>query len=420
MLAVAVIAEDDPSWGIAAPAKLYNHVPSPFEALEAVALLAVLLHLVHRRLPLRFPQPLGVVTVLVLAALVGGVLTGLDAGTGQRPAYVSVVQSMSPLLVVPFLIVNVVRTRSQLRMALATALGLAAVKAFLGLFVVVSRLAPAQVGLGRLTYYHPAANMLLELFLLGVLVARLSGTPLPRWVWWTAPFVFACLLLSYRRAIWLGTVLAGLLVLFPASGRIGRRLIVPGAVAIGLFIYLALGTGLTGDLQGGITSRVASISIGSIERNQQDSYRIGERKNVWTAVKQQPVTGIGLGTEWETRYPMSFEYPDGHLYVHFATLWWWMKMGLLGLGAYVLLIASTVFTGVRVWRRHPDGAVRAFGLAAVGFAVGFVIVELTSTVIGPNERGTLVFASLLGLLAAARSQADAQDSTAMDAKLARS
>jgi O-antigen ligase len=404
-LTVAIVAEEDPSWGISVFAKIYSHVPSAFEVLEGAAVVAVLVYLVHRRLAPRFPQPLAAVTVLVAVALAAGIVTGVNAAeTGGRSAYVSALQTISPLFVIPFLVVNVVRTTEQLRLALAIGLGLAAVKALLGLFVVVSKLAPDQVGLGRLTYYHPASNMLLMLTLIGVLVAALSRTRVPRWVWWTAPLVFVCLLLSYRRAFWLGTALAALLVLFPASGRVGRRLVVPAAVVVGLFVYLAVGTGLTGDLQGTITQRIASINPASLQRNQEDRYRIDERKNVWAAIRQEPITGIGLGTEWQTQYPLGIEYPDGHLYVHLAALWWWMKMGLLGLAAYVLLIGSTIVTGVRVWLRHVDKGVRAFGLAAAGFAVGMVIVELTSTVIGPNERGTLVFALVLGLLASANAQ----------------
>jgi O-antigen ligase len=417
VLVVGIVAEEDPSWGFKPFASLYNHVPSAFEALEIAAVVAVLLYLVSTREPIRMPRGFSAALSLAALAVLAGVLQGVLTGSAPRSAIVSTLQTIAPLLIIPLLVVNVVRTQEQLRAALAIGLALAGVKAFAGLLVVLSGAASSQIGLGRLTYYQPTANLLMMLFLLAVLVAQLSGTSIPRWVRWLAPVVFATLLLSYRRGIWLGTVLAAALVIFPASGRVGRRLIAPAACVVALAFYLALGTGLAGDLQGTLVNRVTSINVAAVARDKQDRYRIGERKNVWAAIARSPVTGIGIGTEWPTRYPMSFEYAGGHLYAHLGVLWWWMKMGLLGLAAYVLLLGSALATGIRVWRRHADAQVRVFGLTAAAMTAGLLTVELTSSIIGPNERGTLLFGAVIGLLAAANMQLGAQVAGKTPAKL---
>jgi O-antigen ligase len=403
-LSIAVLAEDDPSWGVSISSRLYSHAPSAFEAIEVLSLLAVLLHLIHTRRRPVLPSPLTPVMLLIVVAIIAGVVAGLDNGTATRSGYFAPIQGITALLIVPTLIVNVVRTPERLRLALGLGLALAVVKGLLGLFVVVAKIAPDQIGLGRITYYAPAANMLCALFLVGMLVTRLARIPAPRWAVWATPAVLACLILSQRRAIWLGSALAVLLIVFPASGRVGRRLIVPAVLVIGVFGFLALSTGITGGLQGELSNRVSSISLASISRNQQDSYRIGERENALAAIASQPFTGIGLGTEWQTRHVMSFEVPGGHVYVHFAALWWWMKMGVLGLAAYLLAMGAAIATGIRVWLRHTDPRIRAFGLAAAAFTPGLMLIELTSTVIGANERGTLVFAAMLGLLAAANAE----------------
>jgi hypothetical protein len=417
-LVVGIVAEESADWGFKPFASLYNHVPSPFEALEAIAVVAVLLHLVRTRQPLRIPRPFGGALLLAAIALVAGLLQGLTTGTAPRSSYISTIQTSLPILIVPILVANVVRTPAHLRTAIGIGLALAGFKAIVGLFMVISGIAPNNIGLGRLTYYLPTANLLMMLFLLGMLVARLSGTPVPRWANWLVPVVFAAVVLNYRRTIWLGTGLAALLLVFPAAGRVGRRLIVPAACVIALVGYWVLGTGVAGELQGPLVNRVSSINLGQIQRSQQDRYRIAERQNVWAAIERSPLTGIGIGTEWPTRYPLSFEYPGGHVYAHIGVLWWWMKMGLLGLAAYLVLVASAIVTGVRVWRRHPDAQIRAFGLAAVGLTVGLIVVELGSSVIGSNERGTVLFGAVLGLLASAsmqlgaRGRADLPDSLA--------
>jgi O-antigen ligase len=407
---VGLVAEDDPTWGINLTA-VYNHgtaQPSVFEGLELLALVAVLLYLAASRLPARLPRPFGAALMLTLLALVGGILQGVGAGASQS-GVLGTVEDVVPLLLTPILIVNIVRTRDELRQALAIGAALAGFKAVAGLFVYLTGLAGVQGAFGRITYFQAPANLLLMLFLLGMLVAWLSGTKTPRWCKWLVPLVFAALLLSFRRTIWLGTVAALPIILFPASGHVGRRFIVPSIGLVLIVGYIIFSTGIGGGLQGSLVTRAESISLSKISQSQQDRYRIDERHNVWAAIERSPITGLGVGVQWPVRYPVGIQFTDQNDFSHIAVLFWWMKMGLLGLVAYLVLMITTLFTGFRIWRRHYDPQIRVFGLAAVGLTVGLAVVELANTTLGASERGSMLFGAVLGLLAAAYKQIGSQE-----------
>lgn len=409
-LVLGVLAEDDPTWGINL-SHVYDHgtaQPSPFQGLELLAIVAALLYLSSSRLEPRSPRPFGPAFVLVLAALTAGLIQGLSAGVSGPSALLGTSETVLPLVLVPLAVVNVVRTPQQLRRALAVIAGLAVFKALAGLFVYFSGLAAVQGSFGRITYFQAPANLLMMLFVLAVLVARLSGTKLPRAVNWTTPLVVLALVLSYRRTIWLGTAVALPLLIFVASGRVGRRFVVPSLAAIAIVAYVVLSTGIGGGLQGSLVTRAESISLSRISQSEQDRYRIDERHNVWAAIERSPLTGLGVGVPWPVRYPVGIEFTDQNEFSHIGAYFWWLKMGLLGLAAYVCLLGSAAFAGWRVWRRHHDEHVRVFGLACVGLTIGLAVIELANTVVGASERGGAMFGAMIGLLAVAYAQLGAQ------------
>jgi O-Antigen ligase len=405
-IALGILAEDDATWGINLSA-VYHHgtgQPSPFQGLELLAVAATLLYLVSTRIAPRFPRPFGIAMLLTVAALLAGLAQGIGSGVSSRSALLGTVETTLPALVVPVLIVNVVRTRAQLHRALALGAGLAGFKALAGLFVVFSGLGAVQGSFGRITYFQAPSNLLLMMFLLAMVAAWLSRTPVPRWMSWLVPLVVASLLLSFRRTIWLGTLVALPIIAFPASGRVGRRSIVPSIALVLIVGYIALSTGIGGGLQGPLVTRATSISLSKISQNQQDRYRIDERRNVWAAIERQPITGLGIGVPWPVRYPVGINFTDQTDFAHIAALFWWMKMGIVGLLAYLSLIISVIVAGTGVWRGHDDRQIRVFGLASVGFAVGLAVVELANTTLGASERGTMLFGVVAGLLASCWAQ----------------
>lgn len=403
-IGVLIGAEASKEWGVPALAEFYIPTPATLSIsnfLVLLALAAVVLDGVRPGVGLRGVGPFAYALGLVAFALLFGALYGYFGGNAVTYAITSTFQTAAPLLTMPFLIVNVVRTNEQLRRVLMVIPVIALLKALAGFVVVFGGLGAVSTGIGRITYYEPATNYLFVLFLLGMLAAALARVPTNRFARWTIPVVVLCMILSYRRSFWLATVACVLILLLLGSGRELRRLLPVIAVLVVFAGYAAFTGGLLGGSNSEVVQRAQSLSPQQVTRNDQDRYRLAERRNVLLALERQPLTGIGIGVDWPTRYPLPFEGENLHQYAHFAFLWWWMKAGVLGGLAYIAVLASTLWVGLRVWRRHHDPLVSCAALAAAVGVVGFLIVELAATIMGSDERGTAVLAMSMGLLAVA-------------------
>jgi O-antigen ligase len=214
-----------------------------------------------------------------------------------------------------------------------------------------------------------------------------------------SPLLLACLVLSYRRSFWIGGVLGIVLVLLLGTSPLGRRLFVPAVLAIAAAILL-LGS-VNFQSQTPLVKRLASLSPTSLEANRQDRYRIDERANVIAAIMKDPVTGLGVTIPWQATaqtLPLEGE-GEGREYVHFAALWYWMKLGILGLLAYLGLIAGSMTLAFQAWRRRPEPLFRAFGLGSLCSFAGLVAIDTTASFTGVDARFTVLLAAQVGLLA---------------------
>ena len=267
---------------------------------------------------------------------------------------------MLTLALVPFLVVNLIETRRDLEWVLGAAVAVVAVKtAFGGLAWLI--------GAGRviegtvLTYYAPLANLLLLAYVLGVLAARLRGARLPRFVLWLAPFALAVLILSFRRNFWIALVLGAVLVVLVAVGARGRLLLVPAGVLILISLYFGL-TALSGSQSDSpVVQRAQSLTPSKVQGNAQDRYRLDEQHNVRAEIGRHPVLGIGLGVPWTARYPLAQALPGGRQYTHVLVFWYWLKLGLLGVIAYLWTWSPASDRAARVAHRPPTPGSRAPG-----------------------------------------------------------
>lgn len=402
---VYVLAEGDARSGVSPFAFVYDQTPAfftPAELVLALAVAATALHVLRGRHPIRLPRPFTVPLALMAFAVTVGVANGYLGGSGGASQTISVVQSMAPLFLFPLLVVNVVRTRHELRRVVGAAGVLVVVKALAGLSFVVLGLGAVDPGGDRLTYYQAPANWLMMTFTLAGVATLIARVPLARWVTLALPLVSVTLLLSYRRSFWIATVLGVLLIVPLAAGRTGRRLLVPALLLIALAGVVVVSSGAVRGLEGSVAERANSLDPKKIRTNDEDRYRIAERRNVMEEIKRRPLTGIGAGVDWKTRIPVPLELESGHTYVHLALLWYWLKLGLLGVAAYGLVMGSAVMVGVRMWRRHPDPSVRVAALAAGVGVLCLAVAELTATFVGPDQRTTAVIGMVIGLLAVAR------------------
>jgi O-antigen ligase len=402
LLLIPVVLFEGQSGNVSSVPRLYATVSAlhttPAEGLILVAALALLVR--AYRVGIRPPWPLTWPLALLGVATVAGAVVGLSNHAQSGDVFITV-RHLAYLVLMPWIVVNVWRDPETIRRGLAVAAALVIVKAVLGLVSLHggSQVDPTTGAVTSLTYYEPTSNFLSMLYLLLVLAAGIRRVRLPVWVWLGTPLVFASLLLSFRRSFWIGLVLGLLLVTVLAPGAMGRVRLVLVAGIIGLGLSLSLATGVVKDLQlqGQLAQRAQSINPAQLSSNPEDRYRLDERRNVLAEITRHPVTGLGLNVPWTARYPVSLSNGDPN-YVHFAALWFWLKLGILGLVAYLALMLSGIRAGYRAWNRCRDSLLQITGLALAVGLLSLMVVETTATFTGADPRFTIVLGAILGLL----------------------
>lgn len=394
-----VVLCEGPSFGLLGfTASLYSHV-TVLNVLVALVVVSIGLDLIRRRRAVRVPGTLKLPLVILALAMVAGAATGHAAGVSYSHA-AHLENVLAYLLLLPIAVANLDIDRRRVSLLLQGALLLAILKAVLGLIEIGGGYGAPIEGTARLTYYEPTANWLTMIAMLGVFAALLARTRLPLWVALSSPFLVGCLALSYRRSFWIGAVLGMLLVLLLALSPMGRRMLIPIGLLIAAAILLLGSVNFQSQSQTPIVRRIASLAPNKLEANVQDSYRLGERANVLAEIRANPITGLGINVPWSASVrPLSVEHPGGRLYVHFAALWFWLKLGILGLIAYVSLLVGASVLAWQVWRDSREPLLRAYGLASLcGFA-GLVAIETTASFTGVDPRFTILLGTQIGLLA---------------------
>lgn len=369
------------------------------DGLVALAIASVALELVRTRRPLQVPRPLIVPDVILALAMIAGVVVGHASGASLRFA-VSSEHVLGYLLLLPLAVANLDLDRRKVTWLLGCFLALAGVKALLGLAEVALHRGTGIEGVATLTYYEPTANWLIMIAILTIFAAVLARARAPRWVLLTSPLLIACLVLSYRRSFWIGAALGLLIVLMLGTTPVGRRLLVPTSLAVAAAIWLLGSLHFQNSVP--IVKRAASLNPTSIEANAEDRYRLDERANVLAEIERHPITGLGIGIPWAaTAQTLSLESGEGEgrEYVHFAALWFWLKLGILGLCAYVGVMLGSMWLAWQAWRRSREPLLRAFALASGAGMVGLVVIDTTASFTGVDARFTVLFAVQVGLLA---------------------
>ncbi len=393
---VVVLAEaEDPLFGT-----FYAGLLGPLSVTDGLFLLVLAgtaLQLLRERRPVRLPALLALPLALLVLAIAGGAVAGYFGGAGATDLFFAARQ-LPYLVLLPVVAVNLFDTRRSVYVCLGVAAGLGIAKAVIGLLSVAAGRGTTVEG-STITYYEPAANFLMMVLLLGVLAALLLRARLPLWVLLGSPVMLLSLALSFRRSFWIGIVLGAVLVVVLGSSPLGRRLLLPTAALVGVALWLLSSTGFQS--QGPLAQRVESLKPSKIEANAEDRYRFDERANVLAELRAHPVTGLGLAVPWSSAArALPVEHEDGRNYVHSVVLWYWLKLGLLGLLAYLSIMAAAGVLAYRVWREDREPLLRAFGLASLCSLIALAAVETTASFTGVDQRFTIVLAMMMGLLAA--------------------
>jgi O-antigen ligase len=403
LVTALVIVCEGPGYGLFSfTSRLYDidffHELDPLDMLVALAVMCVGLDVMRSRRAVRLPKPLLLPSVLLALAMVAGGITGKAAGNSLRTVVLSENELLF-LLLLPLVVANLDIDRRQMTRLIGGAVALGIAKAMLGLVEVLGHLGPAIEGHATLSYYEPAANWVIMCALLGILALVLDRVRPPLWALLGTPLLVACLLLSYRRSFWIAAVLGLLLLLLLGSSAAGRRLLVPAVLLVALAIW-ALGSTSWQSSGSPIVRRATSLAPSKLEESVNDRYRLDERANVLGAIGEHPITGLGMDVPWSASFrPLSVEHVEGREYVHFAALWFWLKLGILGLAAYVSILIAAGLLAWRVWRQSQGAYVRAFGLASLCAFVGLAVMDTTASFTGVDQRFTVLFSVQLGILA---------------------
>lgn len=399
-VAAIVVLEDDEEGFLPQRGVFYDGAPSPADMTFAVLTLATLLWLVTQRRAIRMPEPFTLALGLLAVSVAGGVVVGWDAG-GDATDIVGALRTFVPLLVLPLVVVNLIDDEHLLVGSVGVFAALAVLKGVEG---VVAWLTDAGRPLDKttITFYEPAANFILLLFLLGVGGAFLLKIRVTRWAYVAFPFAAAAFVLSYRRNFWIAGLLAfALLFLLSRLGGRRRLLLLP-ATLVAVALVATLTWRGPPDLESPVATRLTSLAPSRIATEPYDRYRLDEQRNVIAEIRSNPLLGIGLGVPWTATRPLSVELEGGRLYTHTVALWYWLKLGLPGFLAYAWLVTATALTAFVVARRSTIPLVRVTALAAAVGTIGMVVAETTGSFMGVSDRYTATVALVIGWLAAAR------------------
>ncbi len=377
--------------------QLYKYV-TLLDLLFVVAIAALALDVMRTRRRLWLPQALKPAMLLLALGMVAGAVVGHANGTGIRYVLVSE-HVLAYLLLLPIAVANLRLDRARLMRLLAGLAVLAILKATLGVIEVLGGFGVEVEGSATLSYYEPAANWLIMVASLTVLAALLARAKPPLWLSLPSLVLVGSLVLSYRRSFWIASLLGLALVLVLGTSPAGRRVLVQAIAGIAVAIWL-LGTISFQSSQLPIAKRAATLNPTKLETNLEDRYRLDERANVLGEISAHPLSGLGMTIPWAaTVRPLPVEHEEGREYVHFAALWYWLKLGILGLCAYLAIMIGGAALAWQAWRRSSEPLARAFALGSLAAIGGLVAIDTTASFTGVDARFTVLFATQLGLLA---------------------
>jgi hypothetical protein len=369
-------------------------------AFFAILVLAMAVAVYRRRRRFLLAGPLTVALILLVAATITGTATAHFAGISSKEIFEPIV-TIAPLILLPIVVVNIAQGRDLWKIMLPLIAVLTGIKALVGLWLALSGRGSLVDGHSA-TYIEPSANWLNLLMLLVLIAAALRRVRLPLWVWALAPLAVIELAFSYRRGFWLGALAGIVIVVLLASSSHGRRVVIPSVALAAALAWLALanlGSGSGGSSP--VIKRLESLQPGKLTLNVQDRYRLDERRNVIANLEEHPVTGLGIAVPWVAPYPLSVQHRGDRTYTHMIVLWYWLNLGLLGVIAYVTLMASAIGAAFLVWRRHASELVRCAALGLMATLSGSIVLETTGSFTGVDVRFTMVLGVILGLLASA-------------------
>jgi len=118
-----------------------------------------------------------------------------------------------------------------------------------------------------------------------------------------------------------------------------------------------------------VLKRMSMISISAAKTDSSLMWRATEYKYAKKAISSQPVLGHGLGYA----YHNINQFPNSEYYIHNAYLYYWMKMGLAGIIAFLTYLFYLLRLSFHVYRTYiNDNIISGFAIAIFAFILGYI------------------------------------------------
>lgn len=226
------------------------------------------------------------------------------------------------------------------------------------------------------------------LVLCSLTFAVFAGRGIARWfrvaLGIAAAVTFAALLVSFTRSSWIGTLVSIAIIL----AYLCRKLIVPFAAAlVALFLLLPPV----------YRERVQTMWSPTFGTNVQ---RLEMLSASWRMFKDHPILGVGtmdLGELYRQYKPPTAVFIHGHMHNNFVQIA--VQMGLVGLGAFILLLVGFYRLLARNLVLGLPPPERAFVVGSIGALTGFLVNGLFDWNFGDAEAVTMLFVVIGGNLA---------------------
>jgi O-antigen ligase len=318
-------------------------------------------------------------------------LAGVSLTTASSLMHsVKEVLKWSALLMVYFLVTNMVRSRRQAFVLLTTIFLAASTEALIGYYQFFAKAGPDGFitdsfmrAFGTFGQPNPFAGYLtlsvtiafsLVMYSFKIWSARdikLSGFSRFFVVlgWLTFGACFIAIVMSLSRGAWIGLA-AGLAVIAGLSSRRALSLMILLVILLGIFLAMGLMDVLPAQISARVNDAMGYFGIfdPTTAKLTPQNWPIVERManwhSAWNMYEDNPLFGVGIGN-----YPEAYEHyfvkgwreAKGH--AHNVYLNMLAEMGIIGLGSYLVLVATFFVYGFRILRRFPGSARRLLSAA---------------------------------------------------------
>ncbi len=355
---------------------LYLHdavVFSPVELFLVLTAVSVMISWISRRQPtLRTGQlfwPALFFALAIMMGLIFGISTG---GVVNIALWESRSILAMPLLII--LVTNTIQTREELNTLVWWAIAGICFDAVTGFVYVATDLKFDWSTVAAIAEHSDSIHIN-SLFVLFIGVWCYGGSLAKRLVLTSfMPFLLVTYLANQRRAGFIAMAVAlavWAVVLFWSNRRLFWIVIPP--IALLTAVYLAVfwngGAGPIGEPALMIHNSIAPAP-GS-EEDSSNIYRLIENVNTMFTIRSSPYIGVGFGHKFYMIVPL----PDISFFVwyeyitHNSIMWIWIKSGVIGFYAMLMLVGSAIMVGSRAMLRMPGRDLSAIALMALTYIV---------------------------------------------------